>query len=133
MNWLQRFMYGRHGPDQMTLGLIVLFLVLNFVNIFLRGIPYLILAVLTTAIFIYALFRMFSRNNEKRWAENQKFLSDMQPVSRFFSQLRTRWADRKVYRYYRCPKCKATLRVPRGRGKISITCPVCHTEFIKKA
>jgi hypothetical protein len=126
-------MYGRHGPDQLMLGLFVLFLILNVVCLFLHGLPYLIFAVLSTAVLLFALYRMLSRKNEKRWAENQKFLSIMQPVFRSFQTGRARWADRKVYRYYRCPKCKATLRVPRGRGKICIKCPVCKTEFIKKA
>lgn len=133
MDWLQKFMYGRHGPDQLSLGLIVLSLILSVINSFLRGPASVIVMLLCTAGMVLSLWRMFSRNHEKRWAENQKFVAATQPVLRFFRQLRSRWKDRKTYRYYHCPKCRATLRVPRGRGKISIKCPVCKNEFIKKA
>lgn len=133
MEWLQKFMYGRHGPDQLSIGLFVLFLILSFVDLFIRGPVYLIIELLTVIIAVLSLWRMFSRNNQKRWDENQKFVTAMQPLTRTFQQLRSRWKDRKTYRYYHCPKCKATLRVPRGRGKICIKCPVCKNEFIKKA
>lgn len=133
MDWLQKFMYGRHGPDQLSLGLIVLSLVLSIINSFLRGPVSVIIMLVCTAAMLLSLWRMFSRNHEKRWAENQKFVSATQPLVRYFQQLRSRWKDRKTYRYYHCPKCKATLRVPRGRGKICIKCPVCKNEFVKKA
>lgn len=126
-------MYGRHGTDQFTYGLMGVFLVLAIINNFLRGFAYLIVLLLSLAVLAYACYRMFSRQNEKRWAENQKFLTAMQPIAQWWQKFRRWLGDRKVYRYYRCPKCKATLRVPRGRGKIRITCPVCKEEFVKKA
>jgi ribosomal protein L37AE/L43A len=68
----------------------------------------------------WAIFRMLSKNVYKRYEENRKYL-------RFLD----RWKD-KEHRYYDCPKCKQTVRVPRGKGKISITCPTCKEKFVKK-
>ncbi|MBO2527292.1 MAG: hypothetical protein CW335_03815, partial [Clostridiales bacterium] len=68
----------------------------------------------------FSLFRTFSRNIYTRQKENRRF-----------RQLWTRLRDRKN-RYYRCPKCRQTVRVPKGRGKISIRCPKCGEKFIKK-
>ena len=132
MNWLQKFMYGRHGVDQLSLTLMGCAIVLAIVQGFVHGPVYWILAILWLACFVLALFRMYSRNHEKRTAENQRFLTVVRPLTRLFSDWHARWRDRKVSRYFRCPKCKATLRVPRGKGKIQIKCPFCHTEFVKK-
>ena len=54
-------------------------------------------------------------------------------IDRKFRSLKDQWANRKVYHYYRCPKCRQKLRVPRGRGRIQISCPRCGTQFIKKS
>lgn len=125
-------MYGRHGVDQLSLALMGAAIVLAIVQVFVHGPAYVVLSVLWFACFFLAAFRMFSRNNEKRWAENQKFVTAVKPLTIWFSGLRSRWRDRKSCRYFHCPNCKATLRVPRGRGKIQIKCPVCKTEFVKK-
>jgi uncharacterized paraquat-inducible protein A len=74
---------------------------------------------------------MFSRDIARRSRENQTFLTKMQPVFRWWRQLNARVRDRD-HRYYRCPCCKQVLRVPRGRGKIAITCPRCRTVLNKK-
>ena len=66
-------------------------------------------------------------------AENRWFLAQRYAVQQRFAGARTRFAQRKVYRYFRCPRCRQQLRVPRGRGRISITCPKCGTSFIKKS
>ena len=85
------------------------------------------------ALLILCYFRMFSRNIQARYAENQKFLRWCGPVSNRLRNARMRFADRKTHRYFKCPQCKQRLRVPRGRGKINITCPHCHTQFVRKS
>ena len=50
-----------------------------------------------------------------------------------FKGWKEQWANRKLYHYYRCPQCRQKLRVPRGRGRIQISCPRCGTQFIKKS
>jgi hypothetical protein len=80
---------------------------------------------------LLALLRMLSRNIGKRRAENQAFLKLWRPVPRFFKNGLRRIKD-KTHRYYKCPVCKATLRVPKNAGKIVITCPVCKNKIEKK-
>lgn len=82
---------------------------------------------------LYAYFRMLSRNVHKRYAENIAFMQKTAGVRAKFGQLQQRFALRKTYRYFSCPHCRQQVRVPKGRGKISITCPKCGTQFIKKA
>ena len=85
------------------------------------------------AVLIYSYVRIFSRNIPKRAAENRWYLAKQAAVSQRFSSMKTRWRMRQTYRYFRCPHCRQELRVPRGRGRISITCPKCGTSFIKKS
>ena len=82
---------------------------------------------------LYAYFRMLSRNVHKRYAENIAFMQKTAGVRAKFGQLQQRFALRKTYRYFSCPHCRQQVRVPKGRGKISITCPKCGTQFIKKS
>lgn len=138
--WLSRFLYGRRGGDQLSAALFVLYCVL----LLLSGIPGLrLLYLLSLLALVYALFRMLSRNWYARQRENDWFLRWWRPVSGWFRSLfrrvRSGWGrmsmrlrDRKICRYYRCPKCGNTLRVPRGKGKIVVTCPVCRHEFVRK-
>ncbi len=147
MNWFTRFQYwlagamaGRHGADPLSMALLVLYCVL-LLAADLSGLP--ILFYLAFAALLWALFRMLSRNNARRWKENEWFLRWWSPlwsrirgvfrrVAGWWSGAAMRFRDRKTWRYYRCPKCGSTLRVPKGKGKIAITCPVCRTEFIRK-
>ena len=117
---LQRFMTGRNGGD--ALGWVVLLAGLACsLTSALTGQPFWqLLALIGLA---YSLFRVYSRNVPKRQEENAKFVG-------FFRRIKTRLTDR-THRYYRCPQCKQTVRVPKGKGKISIRCPHCQTRFEK--
>lgn len=132
-SWFQRFMAGRYGADQFSRFLNLFALVLLILGIFLSRFLYL----LGLVVLGYQVFRMFSRNTYRRRAENQWYLGKRYAVSVWFDQhfgkQRSRFQQRKVYRYFRCPQCRQELRVPRGRGKISITCPKCGTQFVKKS
>ncbi len=129
MNWLRRMLVGRYGTDQLSLALMVLY----FVLFLLSYIPYCwFLSWIGLLLFAVILFRTFSRNIAERYHENQVFLRYWNPVKNWFKNLRTAFRDRKTYRYYQCPNCKQRLRVPKGRGKIKITCPKCRNQFIKK-
>ena len=126
----QRFMSGRYGADQLSRVLMFIalaFLILSFFPIF--RFFYLIAIV----IMVYTYFRMFSRNVQKRYAENQKFLNWKYKLVVKKDQRRKRWEQRKIYRFFNCPNCKQTVRVPKGKGKICITCPKCRTEFVRKS
>ena len=127
-DWFRRLMMGRYGVDQLTWVLLVLALVLSLCgSIFQIG----FLRLLCWVVLFFCYFRIFSRNIYARQMENQKLL-------RLWYRLKNKTAnrptaqERKNYKVFFCPTCKQKLRVPRGKGKISITCPKCATSFIKK-
>ena len=118
---MQRFMYGRYGTDRLSMVILIAGLVASLLGSFIRRFPFnLILLCLSYGLMIWALFRVFSRNTYKRYQENRKFLQ-------FFDRIKDR-----QNKYFDCPKCHQTVRVPRGKGKISITCPRCKEKFIRK-
>ena len=88
---------------------------------------------LGAALLIFCYYRTFSRNISKRTEENYRYYTLKDRVDGKFRGLKDQWANRKLYHYYRCPKCRQKLRVPRGRGRIQISCPRCGTQFIKKS
>ena len=126
--WFQRLMYGRYGSDFLNLFLLVVAIVFSII---IRFTPVWYLGYLSYIPIGFALFRMFSRNIYKRQAENQKFLQISAPVIKWFRTKSARAKD-SAHKYYACPKCKQTCRVPSGKGKIQITCPKCGEKFIKK-
>ena len=126
----QQFMSGRYGADQLSRLLMVITLVVLVLSMFR---PLRFLYIVAMVLLVYTYFRMFSRNVEKRYAENQKYLNWKYRLVVKKDQRKKRWAQRKTYHFYKCPNCKQTVRVPRGKGKICITCPKCRTEFIKKS
>ncbi len=110
-------------------------LVFGVATFFTYGIGDLILSILQLMFLALWLMRAFSRNFYKRRAENMVFLRIWGRVKPFFRPVKNffmRLADRK-HRYFKCPVCKARLRVPRGRGKITITCPRCKNKFDEKS
>ncbi len=134
-NALSRFMYGRNGADRLGLTMIWTALLLDVINIFLRdkAVVYSIIGFVSGVIVLAALFRMFSRNLEKRRAENARFMEKIWwPVSRRITGARQQRMD-KEHRYFTCPNCGAVCRVPRGKGRIVITCPRCGNEIHGKS
>ena len=129
MNWLRNFLYGRHGSDALSFALMILFIILSILGQLLRW-P--VLYFLAYIPLILCFYRMLSRNHERRYRENEAFLKFWRPIGRWFSVRKNRAMDSKTHRYYKCPQCKQTLRVPRGKGKIEISCPKCGKTFVKK-
>ena len=124
---MRRFMWGRYGTDQLNLFLLIVAVVLcliSFIFTRLGAVMMIVGAVvnlLAYVVLIWYLFRSLSRNITARQRENRRFLT-----------LRSRLTDRQN-RYYRCPNCGQTVRVPRGRGKICIKCPMCSEKFVRKS
>ena len=134
-NALSRFMYGRNGVDRLGLTMIWAALLLDIVNMLLREKPVVsgITGLVSGVLLFTALFRMFSRNLEKRRAENTRFMEKVWwPVSRRMAGARQQRMD-KEHRYFTCPRCGAVCRVPRGKGRIVITCPRCGGEIHGKS
>ena len=118
---VQRFMAGRYGTDRLNMTILGVGLAACLISPFFKNVGInLLLTALSYGLMIWAVCRSLSRNTYKRYQENRKFLQ-------FFDRLKDR-----QHRYYDCPKCRQVVRVPRGKGKISITCPRCREKFIKK-
>ena len=118
---LRNFMMGRYGTDRLNMVILTVGLVASLLSVILRFTPVnMVLFLLSYGMMFWAIFRTLSRNTYKRYQENRKFL-----------QLVGRLKDRE-HRYFDCPKCRQMVRVPRGKGKISITCPRCREKFVKK-
>lgn len=128
MNWLKNFMYGRNGVDHLSIAFVVLGFVISLIVSFIR-IPFINL--LPMAPYAYSFFRIFSKNIVKRRAENQRFYSWWGPIQKGIVKKAAQIKD-KDHKYFTCPNCRSTLRVPKGKGKISITCPKCKNETVKK-
>lgn len=127
---LMYFMQGRNGMDDFARALNWISLALLIISIFTK---WNILYWIGLGLLFYMYFRVFSKNIPKRYAENQKFLNLRYDIKRKYNSMKTEFLQRKIYRFYRCPMCNQKVRVPKGRGRICITCPKCRTEFVKKS
>ena len=129
MNFIRKLMYGRYGSDQLSFFLLVVYIVL----ILLSGLPHLeVLSWLALAVLLWDLFRMFSRSHAKRRAENAKFLQAVVPLLKWYRLRRTIRQD-KEHCYFKCPNCGQYLRVPRGKGKITVNCRNCGASFEERS
>lgn len=126
---LMRFMQGRYGVDQYNRFLMIMAMVLMVLSLFGANFCYL----LAIVVMVYAYYRMFSRQIYKRSGENQKYLQYEWKVKGWFGKKKSEFKQRKTHHIYKCPNCKQKIRVPKGRGRIAITCRKCHHEFIKKS
>ena len=126
---LQRFMWGRYGNDNLNQFLLSVAFVALIVSFFGGGLFYFV----ATIVMGVAYFRMFSRNISKRSAENQQYLKQRMKIRGIFSKKKKEWGQLKQYHIYRCPNCRQKIRVPRGRGRIAISCRKCGNEFVKKS
>ena len=128
---LARMMYGRYGVDALSKGLLYLSIAILIVSMVIpnRGVLNLVSMILLG----FCYFRMFSKNFSKRQQENMKYIAFCNRIKYQFSKLKFRAKESKTHHIYSCPNCKQKIRIPRGKGKISIKCPKCSTEFIKKS
>lgn len=133
---MSRFMYGRNGVDQLWRALFWVYLAACILQVFIQNTACATALVwgidlLTTALAIYLLFRLFSKNLPKRRLENQKFLTWQWKMKTNAAGAKARRTD-KDHKYFTC-KCGAVCRVPVGKGKIVITCPKCGAQIHAKS
>ena len=128
-NWFSNFMMGRYGPDQLSLFTLALSFLFNLIGAIFNLWP---LSLLAYLLLILTIFRFLSRNIRKRRAENDKFIKYWWPFKTKAQNFFRRIKDSRKYKFFRCPSCKNRLRVPRGKGKIKVTCPKCGERFQKK-
>lgn len=129
MNRFRQFMYGRYGFDQFSRALVVVSLVLSVFTIFIRASW---LTLLLYIPLIYVFYRMMSKDIQRRTKENMAYCRMADAVKKRLTNVKLSLVGTKTHVYYKCSKCKQMIRVPRGKGKISITCPKCKAEFIKR-
>lgn len=127
---LANFMQGRHGADNLGMFTLITGLVCSLTASF-TGIG--ILSLLGMGLYIWTLFRMFSRNHEKRLAENRKYIELTSGWKTKTRQFAKRMKYRREYKYFKCPNCKVLLRLKRGCGEKDITCVRCGHQFKQKA
>lgn len=123
---LAEFMWERNGYDGLGRFMLRLALVMVIINLFLDS---LVLSAIESAVMLYVLFRVLSKNLERRRAENAAYYRISGRVKGFFSLQKNKWRDRKTHVYRKCPFCKNTLRLPRKKGRRIASCPCCHNKF----
>ena len=126
-NFLYKVMAGRNGVDSLGRAIFIPVIFCMLLSMFIsNNVVRLVLSILIWFLIFYMYFRMFSKNINKRRAENAWYEGKVRYI-------KTRISQRKDYRFYNCPKCGTHLRVPKGTGKIIITCKKCGEKFERKA
>ncbi|MCL2342342.1 MAG: zinc-ribbon domain-containing protein [Firmicutes bacterium] len=125
-NRLNMLLIGRNGIDQLAIVAIIVAIVFYFLESLLN---LYVLSFIPVLLLAYALFRIISRNVQKRREENARFVRFWGKWKSSFAARRERRAQSKDYKFFTCPACKATLRVPRGKGKLKVTCAKCGQRF----
>ena len=127
---IAKFMQGRHGADNLGMFTLLSGLIISLLGSFTRiG----LLSIIGLALYIFTLFRMFSRNHEKRMAENRKYIELTSNWKTKVRQFSKRMKNRRDYKYFKCPECKVLLRTKRGSGEKDITCVRCGHQFKQKS
>ncbi len=130
---LARFFYGRYGIDSLYYALFATYFILWVILLFIGNpIIRIVLSLLQTAVLVFMIYRMLSRNIYKRRRENEIFLKLFKPVKSFFILTKNRIRDAKSFRYRKCPHCKAMLRLPKRKGNHPVICPRCKQRFTAK-
>jgi len=127
--FIQRFMMGRYGPDHLSVAMIVFSLVLSLFHAVFRFPPILYASYIILAL---VFLRLISRNITRRRAENDRFIRYYWPLRTKVRRTYANIKHRKTFRFFLCPSCDNTLRVPKGKGKLQITCPKCGERFFRK-
>lgn len=129
MNQLRRFMYGRYGVDQYSRAVIIFGLVISLIASFTR-IPAIMF--LSYIPIVYAFFRILSKNVQKRARENFVYCEIIRKLKVKLNNFKLLIIGTKTHKYFRCKSCKQMIRIPRGKGKVSISCPKCRKEFVSR-
>lgn len=130
---IQRFMIGRYGADQLWRALMIFYLLaIVITNIVYRfsKIAYYSLSVLSLAIIIFAVFRVFSKNIEARRKENQEWLKITGGIRQKFIFAKEQNKQKKTHKFVKRKQCKKVLRLPKNKGKLNVSCPHCKNQFV---
>lgn len=123
---IQQFMMGRYGIDRLYYMLLAICFILIVINLFANS---LVISLIESLIFAYALFRVMSRNIYKRQQENEKLNQIIDAIKKFTNLQKCKYRDRKTHVYRKCPSCRNNLRLPKEKGKHTVSCPCCKHRF----
>lgn len=127
---IRRIMVGRYGLDQLSEFTIICAIICGILSMFFKSTAFRTIGLL---LLVCCYVRMFSRNIVKRYDENVRFLNYKEKVMAWIRTKKDYLKQRKIYHIYKCPNCKQKIRIPKGKGKVCITCPSCKNEFIKNS
>lgn len=127
---IARFMYGRNGLDEFSTALLYVTFVCIILDCFM---PVKVFHLLGLVTLFYSYYRILSKDYRKREQENYWYLNKIRPIRKFFQKKISHLKMRKEYHLYTCKQCKQVIRIPKGKGKIEITCPKCGNRFVKKS
>ena len=125
-----RMMQGRNGIDNLGYAALWAGLIISLLDTFIgTG----LLSMLGTALYVYSIWRMFSRKLEKRTEENRRFAQFSATWTTKMKQFFLRLKNSREYKYFHCPQCRVLIRLKRGTGERMVHCPKCHHDFQQKA
>ena len=128
-NKLAYWMQGRYGSDELNNAIFVAFIVLWIVSLITKSRVFYWIGLVLLG---YSLYRSLSRDHYKRSHERLWFLKQTEHIRKLPGQIKMRWEQRNTHKFYRCKQCGVTIRVPKGKGQIEITCPKCGHKFIER-
>lgn len=130
---IQQYLIGRNGIDSLNKALIIAYLAFSILNSLLfryisSGI-FVLFRLVSISIFAIVLYRFLSKDLSKRRKENEDWLLLYARLQKDYGVYRKQWNERKTYKYIKCSRCKAQIRVKRVKGKHRIDCPKCGKEI----
>ena len=128
-NWLRKTFVGIYGFDSLYMLMLGTVIAIALINVFVRHWSLWIVELLILG---YAIFRAMSHNYRARRRENDLVFGFLKSVKKFFALQKNRFKDRKTHIYRKCPECRATIRLPRAKGKHTVVCPRCNKRFTVK-
>lgn len=127
---LRRFMVGRYGFDELNRFLVILSAIVLLLSNFIFKI---VLYPISLIILLLCIYRILSKNHNSRYKENYIYLNNRNILYSKINKVKYNINQRKMYHIFKCPSCRQKVRIPKGKGKVTITCPKCRTEFKKKS
>jgi DNA-directed RNA polymerase subunit RPC12/RpoP len=127
---LRRFMVGRYGFDELSRFLVILSAIVLLLSNFIFKI---VLYPISLIILLLCIYRILSKNHNSRYKENYIYLNYRNILYSKINKVKYNINQRKMYHIFKCPSCRQKVRIPKGKGKVTITCPKCRTEFKKKS
>ena len=127
---LSSWLRGRNGADSIVRAVGYLALILIVIDLIFRlgWVVWIALALL-----IYAWWRVASKKLDARRSEDERFRKLLGPAAAWLGSPVEAMAEAKDYKHLRCPSCSQRVRVPRGKGRVRVTCPRCKEKFEAKS